>query len=96
MSLSEQLKTKIDAAIKKFGEYTYRDKGLHEIMDTEEVVTNLFAGVSAKDVGAAIDQLYQSDANKYGIAVVDLMSELEIRDDYDAIWESCSAIGELF
>ncbi len=75
----------LDNALKKFGIYTYEDKGADEVMNTikwVEILNNL----SIEDVAKTLT--YILDNHKHGLNLVEsFIQECDHREDFDDLFE---------
>lgn len=92
---SEEILNKMRLAIKKFGEYTFEDKGASEVMDIRELVAALSA-LSAVDARKVLEEVH--DADRYGaILAGELVCGLDGQptDWWDTLMES-QTLQELY
>ncbi len=71
---AEEIDTKLTAAIKQFGSYSYYDKGSHEVMDLGPIIVSL-KKLTPEEAAALLTKLDKKKRNDR--LVSDLVSELD-------------------
>lgn len=56
---ADQIRERLNTALKQFGEYSFTDKGAREVMDLNEIVEALNAMPAAKCI-AVLEDVYQT------------------------------------
>jgi len=83
--IGEKIISELDNAIKKFGSYSYHDKGASEIMELSKIVNDLNS-MSTKEVVEVLKYILDNH-NDSKILVDELISSLDNREDFDDILE---------
>lgn len=83
----------LKANLKQFGEYSYQDKGAHEIMDLPPIV-NFLKPKSATEIVNFLESLHQIDPITE-ILITDLLYDLQDHPQFDQIIQS-PILSDLF
>ena len=76
MITAKEILKRLKSALKQFGEYSFDDKGAHEVMDLDSICAEL-RSMPAKDAGRVMKQVEAGDKER-GQALVDqLASNME-------------------
>ncbi len=81
------IKKEVDNAIKKFGTYTYFDKGPYEVMDVGKIIS-LVINLDPKQISEVLNGLYASkDENHSYLSsfIVDYLGERMNEKDFDLV-----------
>jgi hypothetical protein len=63
MITAKDIQTKLNTAIKQFGEYTYYDKGASEIIDVEFIANQLYVIEDTIKIVSILKKLDEKDTN---------------------------------
>lgn len=80
---------KIKEALKQFGEYSLLDKGVYDVMNTNEI-KKVLSDLEASEVALIFSQILDSKELKPNISsrfVSDMISELDDREDFDELFD---------
>ncbi len=68
MITAAEIRKQVKAGIKRFGRYTFEDKGLHEVLDTKPITAAL-AECTAEEAAAVLKEVRETDPD--GEKIVD-------------------------